>query len=112
MRNRGNVGRKYKVNGMIIGGCVILFLVIFFGFAHFTQAVSSSAPSESVYKYYTSVQIKEGDTLHSIASEYMTAEYASMQDYIDEVVSLNGLKSTKIHAGEFLCVPYYSTEEL
>lgn len=59
------------------------------------------------YKSYTSIEIQSGDSLWSIASEYMTEEYGSVQEYMKEIKSLNGLRSDEIHAGKFLVVPYY-----
>ncbi len=98
-----------------VGVGVVLVMLIMFGIllSHgvLTQAKTSSALDHTVYKYYTSIQIQPGDTLNSIAEEYMTAEYESTQEYVDEVISMNGLTSTTIHAGAYLTVPYYSTEK-
>ena len=41
----------------------------------------------------------------------MTEEYASQQEYIDEVMQMNHLKSDVIYEGAYLCVPYYSAEQ-
>ncbi len=64
------------------------------------------------YKYYTSIVVEKGDTLWDIASEYMTPEYSTIEDYILEVRSLNHLTGDGIHAGEHLTIPYYSNEIL
>ena len=74
-------------------------------------AGKSNASGENVsFKYYTSIEIMKGDTLWSIASEYMTSEYDSIQDYIDEVKDLNNLGADDIHIGQYLMIPYYSGE--
>ena len=52
------------------------------------------------HKYYTSVTIEKGDTLWSIASEYMSPEYDGIEDYIMEVRTINHLYSDGIYAGE------------
>lgn len=70
----------------------------------------SEATDNMNYKYYTSVEIKNGDTLWDIASKYMTEEYGSLQEYVAEVKELNGLPSDNIRSGQFIVVPYYSTE--
>jgi len=72
---------------------------------------------KSCNKYYTSIVIEDGDTLWKIASEYMDMEYTSLkynsvQEYINEIRSLNHLVDDKITAGEYLTVPYYSLEIL
>ncbi len=62
-------------------------------------------------KYYTSVRIKYGDTLESIASEHMSPGYKDSAKYIKEIMKINRLNDTTIHAGEYLTIPYYSYEE-
>ncbi len=61
-------------------------------------------------KYYTSIEVKSGDTLYSIANTYMSAGYSSADEYINEVMNMNHLSSTTIKAGEYLAIPYYSYE--
>ncbi len=58
-------------------------------------------------KYYTSIEVSVGDSLWSIAEEYMDAGNQSVYDYIDEIKAINGLKSDQIRAGEYLMVSYY-----
>ncbi|MEH2948000.1 LysM peptidoglycan-binding domain-containing protein [Sporofaciens sp. JLR.KK001] len=61
-------------------------------------------------KYYTSIEVSTGDSLWSIAEEYMDARNQSVYDYIDEIKEINGLKSDQIRAGEYLMVSYYGYE--
>ena len=56
---------------------------------------------------YTSIKIESGDTLWTIAEEYMCSEYDDVNDYIKDVKEINGLYSDVIHAGNYLMVPYY-----
>lgn len=65
----------------------------------------------SAHKYYTSIQIAEGSTLRTIAEEYISEEYSDTGSYIYEVMQINALNEEKIHAGQFLIVPYYSEEK-
>lgn len=62
------------------------------------------------YKYYTSVEIQPGDTLSSIAEEYITPEYASVEEYVKEIMEYNHLSSDTIHAGRYISIMYYSDE--
>lgn len=72
------------------------------------NASHSSAYSEIQKEIcYTSVAIKEGDTLWSIAQEYMCSEYDDVNDYIKDIKQINNLHSDTIHAGGYLMVPYY-----
>lgn len=60
---------------------------------------------------YTSIKIESGDTLWTIAEEYMCSEYDDVNDYIRDVKEINGLYSDVIHAGGYLMVPYYEVVE-
>ncbi len=61
-------------------------------------------------KFYTSIQIEPGQTLWNIADTYYTDDYEDYNDYIDEVISLNHLSDSAIHAGQYLVVPYYAVD--
>ena len=61
--------------------------------------------------YYTSIEIQPGDTLWSIAEEYMCSEYDDVNDYIKDIKKVNGLHRDTIHAGNYLMVPYYKVVE-
>ena len=80
--------------------CTILFSTIN------TQA----APAEVTTKYYTSVRIESGDSLWSIASEYITDEYVDMNDYIEELCTINHISKDEIHSGKYIVVPYYNSD--
>lgn len=62
------------------------------------------------HKYYKSITIEQGDSLWSIAQEYRSDAYKDTQEYIDELIQLNGLTSGIIHEGQHLIVAYYDTE--
>lgn len=62
------------------------------------------------YKYYKSIELSYGDTLWDIAEEYMTNDYDSIYEYIDELKNINGLESDDIHESRYLTVAYYDTE--
>lgn len=62
------------------------------------------------YKYYTSIRVEAGDTLWSIADQYLCEQIGSHEEYIREVMKMNGMKSSDIRTGETLTVFYYSTE--
>lgn len=61
-------------------------------------------------KYFTSIKIEEGDSLWSIASEYISQEYEGIEEYIDELRIMNDLKSDTIHYGQNLTVAYFSDD--
>ena len=63
------------------------------------------------YKYYTQVEIKDGDTLESIAAKYLIGSEDSKEHYINEIIATNHLNEDgKILAGTSIVIPYYSGE--
>ncbi len=105
----GNITRFVKLYR-----CLLIFIIIASLFAICIILKFSSFPSpqqkaeaSNRCKSYTSIEIRPGDSLWSIASEHMTEEYESIQDYVSEIKSINGLGSDEIHAGRFLLIPYY-----
>ena len=59
-------------------------------------------------KYYKTITIEKGDTLWSIANEYMSGEYRTTKEYVKELRSMNGLHSDNITSGEKLVVAYFA----
>lgn len=95
---------------------IFLFVMTFFLVATLSFGVNaflSNAKSSSddiEYKYYKSIIIQRGDTLMSIASENMDGNYSSTESYVNELIKINGLRDDKIVAGNYLIIPYYSSE--
>ena len=79
---------------------------IFSGFMTSAHDTQKSIPTKTSYM---SIQIESGDSLWSIAEEYKPANI-STNDYIDELIHLNALKSDDIHADQYLTVSCYETE--
>lgn len=93
---------------------VILALILLTGSVFsgkFALTANAGTEAGERYKYYTSVQIEKGDSLWSIAQEYISEEYESIDEYINEVMNINHLATDKIYEGNYLCIPYYSVEE-
>lgn len=105
MRNRSEVVRNQKI---LLGSVIFVLAVITICVITFGTVNTQAAPAEITYKYYTSVEIQSGDTLWSIASEYMTEDYKDIDEYIHEVCEINHILEDDIHSGQFITVPYYS----
>ena len=92
---------------------LILLIVIsfIFGFAFFTNKADAES-SREVYTYYTSYEIQPGDTLWSIADQFMGPDYTNKEDFIANIKSQNHLLSDDITAGKYLVIKYSSYEEL
>lgn len=89
--------------------CIIICGVLL-GSSILASGRSRASKEHASFKYYTCVEIAQGDTLWSIASNYITPEYDTVQEYIAEIKELNQLGSDDIHSGQYLTIPYYSSE--
>lgn len=88
-------------------GSIILALLVVFSLYFFSKTVTAQRDGNRS-KLVTSVEIKKGDTLWTIASRYISDEYDDIYEYIEELKRSNGLTSDTIHAGSFIIVPYYA----
>lgn len=95
-RNR----RIVLIMGML--AAVILFSILF-------DQLDVLAEKPQTYKYYTQVRVERNDTLWSIAEEYMTEEYISVNQYVREVQKINGIGPI-VEYGQYIIVPYFSEE--
>lgn len=87
--------------------CIIALLAIG-GSAILTKATTPENAEKVYYKYYTQIEIQDGDSLWTIAGKYMAnGPYESRKDYMNEVVELNQLSTVTIIKGQHLVVPYY-----
>lgn len=54
---------------------------------------------------YTSVKVKYGDSLESISKEYNNVG-VSLDEYIEQVMEMNGMDDRRVHPGCFILVSY------
>lgn len=113
MGSMSMTGKKKVKNQKLISGLSILIITLIFSIimnSNFAMAEDNFADRESdCSKCYKSIVLEYGDTLWGIAAEYKGTHYESIQDYIDEVMLINHLATDKIHAGQYLTIPYYSS---
>lgn len=69
------------------------------------NAYDSDLHSEAE-KCYTSVELKDGDTLWTIAENYMDESYESVEAYIEELKEINQLHTDELQKGCYLTVTY------
>lgn len=90
---------------------LVLFLALFFVmfallFMFKAMAAETHKPKQ---KAAAPVQIEPGDTLWSIAENYYSEEFGTMQEFVLEIKRTNQLEDDRIHAGGYLIVPYYTS---
>lgn len=106
IERRNKAIRKYSVRFLL----VISFLLTVANIIFFISKPVNAKEEKPMIKYYTSIEVKQGETLTSIAKDHLIG-YSSVSDYIDEVKFMNSLKDVDdIRAGQKLYIPYYSTE--
>lgn len=89
----------------------IIMLLVAFGVllgSSINTLASSDKDIASYKKYYKSIRIECGDTLWTIADQYVDGLHLSKSDYIAEVCEINNISENEIHTGNYIIVPYYS----
>ncbi len=69
----------------------------------FAVSANSDKASDKTNTYYQSVRVQSGDTLWSIAEEYCPYTQ-EIDDYIDDIKTINNIKNTNIKAGDYIIV--------
>lgn len=109
MRSRREAVRNQRI---ILMSIVVVVCFVIIGSVLFGTIKAQAASAEPSYKYYTSIQVEKGDTLWNIAGNYITDDYADIDTYIEEICSINHIADSNIHAGQYLTIPYYSSDYL
>ncbi len=101
---------KSRYNKTLATAIVILSVMLCFVFSIVIFTTPAQGKEKPRQKYFKSIEIEAGDTLWSIAEEYMSYEYDCTMDYVRELKSMNGLVSDDITEGNSLVIAYYSEE--
>ena len=111
-RRHRNTKRSLRIGKKNLLILVSLFLVIntFLALGIVANAKDNEVP---MYKYYKSYMVEKDDTLFSIAYDFNDEQCSRKQikECVDEMMKINSLdhKGT-IYYGNYIIVPYYSTE--
>ena len=108
-RNRQKRLRHFRRQCFLTGLAIALVFIFTLSY-HAIISHATENNTEVSFKYYKSIEINTGDSLWAIAETYAGEQYTSTQDYIDEVMHINHLSDESLIAGQYLIVPYYSTE--
>ena len=84
----------------------IMVLSCFFGK---TLVMANDEESGAVYeRFYTDIEIEQGDTLWSIAKTYNKNSGMEIREYIQELKHMNQMISDDINAGDSLTIVYFA----
>jgi hypothetical protein len=92
-------------------GMVLLFVVLMLAGIILAGSRTVEGARQPREKRFTSIQVKKGDSLWSIAKERMSPEYGSVQEYIEEVCETNHIYDEVITEDMYLVIPYYTGKE-
>ena len=117
MRSRVNRTRTNRRNRntiinhpfILLAICVCCSIIITLALCSNRAAAENS---HNVETYYTSYEIQTGDTLWTIADQFMTPESGDRDDFINNVKRLNHIGSDNITAGNYLVIEYTAYSEL
>lgn len=106
-RREAIVSSQKRMIFVVVILCISLLIL---GSSTYVAFAKSDNQREPV-KQYISIQIQSGETLWSIASEYVKDTNVSKEEYIAEVTSVNNLKDSQIHSGQYIIIPEYVFDE-
>lgn len=95
---------------IMLGAVLFLICGILLGSGFLSSSRSNASDKDSLYKYYTGIEVSAGDTLWTIAEEYADSGISDKASYIQEIKAINHLQDDTIHAGDYLTIAYYSHE--
>ena len=99
--------RLFKMTAMM----VVMISVFAMMLGAFVLRSKAESDKNHKFKYYTGIRLEYGDTLWSIADEFMDSEFYTHASYVEEVKSINHIHDEDaVIAGKMLIVPYYSSE--
>lgn len=102
-RNLRHLKRVLAIMGILLAAVLLLLRFT----ADRTEAEKVNVPT---YKYYTSIEVDQGESLWSIATDHMSPEYKDVYEYMSEIAAINHLHGDQLDRGQRIIIPYYSTE--
>ena len=109
---RRKMRRQRTLRRRIVFTTLAIFITLILTFSYNVLVTQANDDMSDVkYKYYTYHEVEKGETLWSIAENYIDYDYyESISDYIKELRVMNHLNDDLIKVGEDIVVTYYSGE--
>lgn len=95
--------RRQQVKMMMLLAVAIFTLAILSTFIFKGQSVKGAEIDFD--KTYEEVVVYYGDTIWSIAQEHYDDDFYALEDYVDEMLSVNSMDNTYLEAGHVILVP-------
>ena len=103
--------KNYKLKKL--GAMAVVLMIFSIGFYQFMEASSFKSSAASVVQPvgYVSYVVKSGDSLWTIAEDYMPESKDDVREFVHEIKQVNHLESDHIYGGQLIAVPCYSEED-
>lgn len=107
-----NIRRRREIKRRLVLFAATVFLTFICAVSYHSIKSSANSGDGMNFKYYTTITVQSGETLWSIADDYIDySQYKNKNAYISEVMSINHIADASgIISGQKLTVPYYSSE--
>lgn len=107
---RRQLNHRKVLRRRIAVGILSVLLVLLFVLSFNSIAQANEEIPETTYKYFTYHTVDKGDTLWSLAEEYIDYTfYKNIQEYVSEVKEINHMTDDNIRIGQTVVIPYFST---
>lgn len=91
---------------------IVILMILAFCSGFFGHTLLNAHAEEQYVKplnrYYTSIQLEQGDSLWNIAGRYLEGSGYSRKEYVEELKRMNGLQDERIHSGSYLTIVYFA----
>jgi hypothetical protein len=105
---RKNNTRRNRNKLSILAAFVCSLIIVTFMAGALINFKADAHESDMQNKYYQSIRIEKGDSLWSIANRYRDPEHVTINQYMDELRTINDLDSDVLIAGNYLSVVCYA----
>lgn len=100
-----NIRRRRKQQQIKLTLLVSAVLLTLFVLLFIQLSSNTIIGSKDITVDYLSVEVYADDTLWDLAEEFIDTNYYNTEAYIEEIITINGLKTETIYPGQRLLMP-------
>lgn len=109
LRHKKQLHKRKIIRRRIAASILSTLLILLFIFSFNSMVHATEELPETTYKYFCYHTVDKGDTLCSLAEEYIDYKYyRNIYEYVLEVKEINQMKDDTIRVGQIIVIPYFS----